>query len=120
MKITLIYPGIAQIGFKSFGRGTPTTNLMSLGLGYIGASIKANTNWDVDLVDLRKMNSWDDFTEELEKKSCDAVGIYVNTVNFDFAMTCAQIARKKRKIVIHHAQILSNQQKQNLTLIAKR
>ena len=100
MKITLIYPGIAQIGFKSFGRGTPTTNLMSLGLGYLGASIKKNTTWNVDLIDLRKMNNWENFTENLKQKSCDVVGIYVNTVNFDFATKCAEIAHKLGKIVI--------------------
>jgi hypothetical protein len=55
VKITLIYPGIAQIGFESFGRGTPTTDLMSLGLGYIGASIKRSSKNEVDLIDLRKL-----------------------------------------------------------------
>jgi radical SAM superfamily enzyme YgiQ (UPF0313 family) len=100
MKITLIYPGIAQIGFASFGRGTPTTNLMNLGLGYIGAMIKWNTNYEVDLIDLRKMKEWDDFTRELKERSCDIVGIYTNTVNFEYAMKCAEIASNMGKTVI--------------------
>jgi len=100
MKITLIYPALAQIGFNSFGRGTPTTNLMSLGLGLIGASIKKHTSWDVDLIDLRKVSGWDQFTNELIQKASDVVGIYVNTVNVDFAIHCAKIAHQNKKIVI--------------------
>ena len=100
MKITLIYPGLAQIGFASFGRGTPTTNLMSLGLGYISASIKKNTKFEVDAIDLRKIKNWDEFENELGKRSCDIVGIYTNTVNFDYAMKCAAIANKMGKTVI--------------------
>src|SRR3990172_7361564 len=100
MKISLVYPGIAQIGFKSFGKGTPTTNLMSLGLGYIAASIKKHTSYEVDLIDLRRLNGWDDFTVELNARSCDVVGIYTNTVNVEYAMKCAAIARQNKKIVI--------------------
>ena len=100
MKITLIYPALAQVGFMSFGRGTPTTNLMSLGLAYIGASIKKNTEHKVDLIDLRKMNGWDDFTRELNSRGSDIVGIYTNTVNFEYAMKCAEIAHKGGKVVI--------------------
>ena len=92
MKITLIYPGIAQIGFGSFGRGTPTTNLMNLGMGYLAACIKANGGHTVDLIDLRKLKGWDDFKRDLKERSPDIVGIYTNTVNFDFAMKCAEIA----------------------------
>jgi len=100
VKITLIYPGIAQVGFGSFGQGTPTTELMSLGLGYLASSIKKNSAWKVDLIDLRKMRDWDDFTEQLRGRACDAVGIYANTVNFDFAMRCAQISHTMGKVVI--------------------
>ncbi|MBI5410264.1 MAG: radical SAM protein [Nitrospirae bacterium] len=100
MKITLVYPGIAQIGFGSFGRGTPTTNLMSLGLGYLGASIKKNTKHEVDVLDLRKMKGWDDFGRELKERSCDIAGIYTNTVNFEYAMKCAEITHKMGKTVI--------------------
>ncbi len=100
MKITLVYPGIAQIGFKSFGKGTPTTNLMSLGLGYIGASIKEHTGYEVDLIDLRRLNGWDDFKVELNARSCDVVGIYTNTVNVEYVMKCAAIAHQMKKIVI--------------------
>ncbi len=100
MKITLIYPGIAQIGFGSFGGGSPSTNLMNLGLGYLAASIKANSKHEVDLIDLRKLKGWDHFSRELGERSCDVVGIYTNTVNFEFAMKCAEISRAQGKRVI--------------------
>jgi anaerobic magnesium-protoporphyrin IX monomethyl ester cyclase len=100
VKITLIYPGIAQIGFESFGRGTPTTDLMSLGLGYIGASIKKSTKNEVDLIDLRKLKGWDDVKRELRERSCDIAGIHTNTVNFEYAMKCAEIAHQMGKTVI--------------------
>lgn len=100
MKITLIYPGLAQIGFSSFGRGTPTTNLMSLGLGYIGASIKKYTEFEVDAIDLRKLKDWDAVKRELGGRSSDMIGIYTNTVNFEYAMKCAEIAHNMGKTVI--------------------
>jgi radical SAM superfamily enzyme YgiQ (UPF0313 family) len=100
MKITLVYPGIAQIGFASYGRGTPNTNLMSLGLGYLSSSIKQNSDHAVDLIDLRKLRNWDHFKDELAARSSDIVGIHTNTVNFEYAMKCAEIAHNQKRIVI--------------------
>lgn len=100
MKITLVYPALAQVGFLSFGRGTPTTDLMSLGLGYLGAVIRERTDYQVDLVDLRKLSGWDDYRRELEDRSPDVVGVNTNTVNFDFAVKSAAIASDMGKTVI--------------------
>lgn len=73
---------------------------MSLGLGYIGASIKKNTKNEVDLIDLRKLKGWDDFKRELKDRSCDIAGIHTNTVNFEYAMKCAEIAHQMGKMVM--------------------
>jgi radical SAM superfamily enzyme YgiQ (UPF0313 family) len=100
VKVTLIYPGIAQIGFNSLCKGTPATNLVGLGLAYLGASIKEKSNHKVDLIDLREMRDWDHFTAELRSRESDLVGIYVNTVNYDFAVKCAEIARGLKKKVV--------------------
>lgn len=100
MKVTLIYPGIASIGFNSLCKGNPSTNLTGLGLAYLGASIKEKTHHQVDLIDLREMTGWDHFTSELSSRNSRLVGIHTNTVNFDFAIKCAEISKTLKKIVI--------------------
>ena len=100
MKVTLVYPGIAQIGFDSLGKGTPNTHLVGLGLASLGASIKEKTSHTVDLIDLREMKSWSHFSETLDSRKCDLVGLYVNTVNYTFALKCAEIAKGLHKRVI--------------------
>lgn len=100
MKITLVYPGIAMIGFNSLGGAGHDTISVNMGLGYIGAYVKQNSNHSVDLLDLRDLTSWEHFESELKNGKSDIVGVYTNTVNYLNSMECARIAKKLGKIVI--------------------
>lgn len=100
MRITLVYPGIAMIGFNSLGTAAHDTISVNMGLGYIGAYVKQNSNHSVNLLDLRDLTSWEHFESELKNRESDIVGVYTNTVNYLNSMKCAQIAKKLGKIVI--------------------
>lgn len=99
MKITLIYPGIAWIGFNSLGKGGMDRNWINLGLAYIGAYLKENS-YDVDLIDLREMNNWAQAEEEIKMRKSNICGIHFNTVNYNNALRCAQIAKRNGKVVV--------------------
>lgn len=98
MKITLIYPGIAGLGFNSIGKGMDAI-WINLGLCYIGAYLKQQ-GYSIGLIDLRRMHSWDDFSIRLDCENSEAVGVQFNAVNFDYAMQCCKIAKEHNKIVI--------------------
>jgi radical SAM superfamily enzyme YgiQ (UPF0313 family) len=99
MKITLIYPGIAGIGFNSLGRGGMDCNWINLGLAYIGAYLKENS-YDVNLIDLRAMNDWKQVEEEIKLKNSDIYGIHFNTVNYSNGLRCVQVAKRNGKLVV--------------------
>lgn len=98
MKITLIYPGIAGLGFNSIGKGMDAI-WINLGLCYIGAYLKQN-DYEVNLIDLRRIKSWDDFFKKLSAEESNVVGIQFNTVNFEYALQCCKIAKEQNKIVV--------------------
>lgn len=99
MKITLIYPGIAEIGFNSLGKRGHDTNWINLGLAYIGAQLKKN-KIDVDLIDLRDLKDWDEVNFEINRENSDIYGVYFNTVNFNNALICSKFAKEIGKIVV--------------------
>lgn len=98
MKITLIYPGIAGLGFNSIGKWMDAI-WINLGLCYIGAYLKQQ-GYSVGLIDLRRIKNWDDFSTRLNQENSDMVGVQFNTVNFDYAMQCCKIAKEYNKIVV--------------------
>lgn len=100
MRITLVYPGIAMIGFDSLGGNCHDTISINLGMAYLSSYIKKNSSHTVDLIDLRDISGWDSFESQLEKRNPDIVGIYCNTVSYDFSLKCAEIAKSQERIVI--------------------
>lgn len=100
MKVTLIYPGIAMIGFNSIGGQSHDTISINLGLGYISSYLKKNSDHMVDLIDLRDLQGWNHYESELNKRKPDVVGIYCNTVNFENSLKAAELAKKTVKWVI--------------------
>lgn len=99
MKITLIYPGIVGVGFNSLGKGGMDRNWINLGLTYIGACLKKNS-YEVNLIDLREMQDWDQTEAEMKYHDPDVFGIYFNTPNYNNALECCKIAKKLKKIVV--------------------
>ncbi|MBL7196665.1 MAG: cobalamin-dependent protein [Candidatus Omnitrophica bacterium] len=99
MKVTLIYPGIAGLGFNSLGKGSMDHNWINLGLAYIGAYLKEH-NYEVDLIDLRASQSWEDVKSEIKSRHSDVVGVYFNTPNYNNALQCCKFAKEFKKIVV--------------------
>ncbi|MFZ5800397.1 MAG: B12-binding domain-containing radical SAM protein [Candidatus Omnitrophota bacterium] len=99
MKITLIYPGIAGLGFNSLGKGDMNHNWINLGLAYIGAYVKRSGHI-VDLIDLRGLSGWEEVQDELKTRASEVVGVYFSTVNFDNAIRCCKIAKEQKMTVV--------------------
>ena len=100
MKVTLIYPGIAMIGFNSIGGQSHDTISINLGLGYISSYLKKNSDHAINLIDLRDLQGWNHYEIELKKRKPDVVGIYCNTVNFENSLKAAEFAKKIVKWVV--------------------
>ncbi|MEW6667857.1 MAG: radical SAM protein [Thermodesulfobacteriota bacterium] len=100
MKVTLVYPGIAMIGFNSLGGNTHDTISINLGLGYLSAYLKKHSSHTSDLIDLRDLTGWEHYEKEILKRDPDVVGIYCNTVNYEESLKCAELARRHGKTTI--------------------
>ena len=81
MKTTLIYPGIAGRGFDCLSQGMDA-GWISHGLAYLSAAAKAQS-FDVDLIDLRALKSWDHFREEFRQRAPDVVGLTMMSVDYN-------------------------------------
>ena len=86
MKTTLIYPGIAGYGFQSVGKGMEA-GWISHGLAHLSSAAKAQ-GFDINLVDLRAVDSWDHFRSEIETRKPDVIGVTMMSVDYDPAMRC--------------------------------
>lgn len=100
LKVTLVYPGIAVIGFDSLGGQQHDTISINLGLAYISSYIKTNSSHSVTLIDLRDVKSWEQYEQQLKDKSPNVVGIYCNTVNVGNSLKSAEIAKKHGMTVV--------------------
>ncbi len=98
MKTTLLYPGIAGYGFNSLSRGMEA-GWISHGLASISAAAKAE-GFEIDLIDLRALESWDHFREEFKKRDPDVVGITMMSVDYNPVMRALQIMKEVKPEVI--------------------
>ena len=92
MKTTLIYPGIAGYGFRSVGKGMEA-GWISHGLAYLSAAAKAQ-GFDIDLIDLRALESWEHFRAEVVARSPDVIGVTMMSVDFNPAMQAINITKE--------------------------
>lgn len=93
MKATLIFPGIILTGWNTFGKVPYSeANFVSYGIAYISAYAKKQGHL-VDLIDLRKLNGWDDFEWEVKKRSPGVFGI--SSTSLDWPVTLEAIKRIK-------------------------
>jgi anaerobic magnesium-protoporphyrin IX monomethyl ester cyclase len=91
MKTTLIYPGIAGYGFASVGRGMEA-GWISHGLAHLASAAKAQ-GFAVDLIDLRALEGWDHFRQEIATRRPDVVGITMMSVDYNPAAQCLDILK---------------------------
>jgi anaerobic magnesium-protoporphyrin IX monomethyl ester cyclase len=100
-KILLVYPGIAGCGFNSFGK-TVDSSWISHGLSILSACLKQN-KYQVHLLDLRQLMSWNDFKQKVKFYNPDVVGITMMSVDVNPGIKAAEIVKsinKKITVVI--------------------
>ena len=92
MHVTLIYAGIAGKGFNSIGQGMDS-GWISHGLAMLSAVCKAQ-GFGVDLIDLRSLQSWDQFREELRRRRPRVCGLTMMSVDFNPVMQCVDVIKE--------------------------
>jgi radical SAM superfamily enzyme YgiQ (UPF0313 family) len=98
LKTTLIYPGIAGQGFQSLKKGMEA-GWISHGLARLSAAAKAG-GFDVDLIDLRALSSWDHFRAVLAERDPDVVGVTLMSVDYNPAKKAVAAAKEVKPDVI--------------------
>ena len=92
MKTTLIYAGIAGYGFNSLGKGMEA-GWINHGLAQLSACANA-AGFAVDLIDLRGLQSWEHFRQELAQRRPDVVGLTMMSVDYNPVMHCLDIIKE--------------------------
>lgn len=92
MRITFVCPGITGKGFDSLGQGMDS-GWISHGLAILAACAQAK-GFEVDLLDLRSLHSWEHFRSELVARHPDVVGVSMMSVDYNPAMQCLSIVRE--------------------------
>jgi len=91
LKATLVYPGIAGRGFQSLKQGMDA-GWISHGLASLSAAAKAE-GFEINLIDLRALESWDHFREVLVERDPDVVAVTMMSV--DYNPTCQVVTIAK-------------------------
>jgi len=98
LKTTLLYPGIAGRGFNSLKQGMDA-GWISHGLASLSAAAKAE-GFEVGLIDLRALSSWDHFREVLAERDPDVIGVTMMSVDYNPARQAIAIAKEVKPEVI--------------------
>lgn len=94
MKVTLIYPGI---GIRGFGKTKLFPHYGELqwiqhGVAFIAAYAKRE-GYEVDLIDMRTLNSWEHFENIITLKSSDVIGIYVSYLDYKSVLKAFEVIK---------------------------
>jgi len=81
MKVFLLFPGISEIGFNSYGTGMEQS-WISHGLCNISAFAKKE-GYAVELIDLRCLKDWNHFEQIISEKKPDVVGVTMMSVDYN-------------------------------------
>ncbi|MDA8217299.1 MAG: radical SAM protein [Dehalococcoidales bacterium] len=92
MHVTLVYPGIVGPGFRSAGKGMDA-GWISHGLCMLGACVR-QAGYEVDLIDLRALDGWDHYREELRRRQPDVIGVTMMSVDYNPAVQAVAIAKE--------------------------
>jgi anaerobic magnesium-protoporphyrin IX monomethyl ester cyclase len=97
VNVTLIFVGIASVGWNSLGRYPrwPEANMIHHGLASLSASLKA-AGHTVDLVDLRALRGWGHFRAEVRRRSSDVWGVSIMSPDLEIARRCVDLIRREK------------------------
>lgn len=98
MKTTFIYAGIAGRGFNCLSQGMDA-GWVSHGLASLSAAAKAQ-RFEIDLIDLRALQSWDHFREEFRKRDPDVVSLTMMSVDYNPVKRSLEIVKELKPEVV--------------------
>jgi len=97
-KTTLIYPGIAGLGFNSLKQGMEA-GWISHGLASLSGAAKAQ-EFEIDLIDLRALSSWEHFREVLAERNPDVIGVTMMSVDYEPARQTVAMAKEIKPDIV--------------------
>ena len=92
MKIALIDPGFGEQSFNTFGE-SHWSSVIHHGLCSISAYAKSKGFLDFELIDMRKLRSWEHFREEIRIKKPAVVGITMRSCDFNMVMKAVDLIK---------------------------
>lgn len=93
MRISLVYAGIAGKGFGSLKQGMDS-GWISHGLASLSAYAKSLGFNDINLIDLRALDDWDDFRRVVSERKPDVVGLTMMSVDYNPVCESARIVKE--------------------------
>ena len=97
MNVTLLFVGIAGVGWNSLGRYPrwPEANMIHHGLASLSACLKA-AGHTVDLIDLRALHGWRHLRAEVRRRPSEVWGISIASPDLDVARRCIDLIRREK------------------------
>ena len=92
MKVVLVFPGITDVGFRSYGDGIDGS-WHSHGLCILSSCIQA-AGHQVSLIDLRKLTGWEEYKQKIAEFCPDAICITMMSCDFNPGLCCAELAHQ--------------------------
>ena len=99
MRVSLVYAGIAGKGFGSLKQGMDS-GWISHGLASLSAYIKSQGFTDVNLIDLRALDDWDEYRAEVAARQPDVLGVTMMSVDYNPACEAVKIAKEVNPAII--------------------
>ncbi|MDD5616653.1 MAG: cobalamin-dependent protein [Candidatus Methanoperedens sp.] len=97
MKIALVFPGITDVGFRSYGDGIDGS-WHSHGLCILSSCLK-EAGHNVSLIDLRKLTGWEEYKKNILELYPDVICITMMSCDFNPGVRCAELAHQVIPIV---------------------
>lgn len=92
MKITFIYPSIADSGFKTPSKDT-LIRYIHHGICYLSACVK-NAGFETSLIDLRTLTGWDEFSAVVKSDPPRIAAVTMMSPDYSYAIKCIDIIKR--------------------------
>lgn len=94
MKVVFVYVCMSRFGFGTWGSRNFDANCISHGIAQLSACVKDAGFKDVELLDIRKCSSWQDFENKLKAHNPDVVCSTMMSPDFDYVIQAFKITKK--------------------------
>lgn len=92
MKITFIYPSLAESGFNR-NKKVILFNKIPHGFCCLSAMCKKEGFNDIDLIDLRMLSGWKEFRDKIKERKPDVAGITSMSPDYKYVANCIDIIK---------------------------